>query len=175
MSSIRRANVEDAGTLSGIAEATFRATFQATNTANHMALHCRATYSEEIQAKEISDVQMITLLSEHEGSLIGYAQLRWSHAPGCITAKRPGEIQRLYVTDDWHGRGIAQRLMSACIEEVAQRGSDAVWLGVWEHNSRAISFYRKFGFVPVGEHMFSLGGDPQRDIIMVRDATAFHH
>jgi hypothetical protein len=31
-----------------------------------------------------------------------------------------------------------------------------------------MSFYRKFGFVEVGDHIFSLGGDPQRDIVMVR-------
>lgn len=58
--------------------------------------------------------------------------------------------------------------MSACIEEVTQRRSDAVLLGVWERNPRAISFYKKFDFVAVGEHTFPLGGDPQRDIIMVR-------
>jgi ribosomal protein S18 acetylase RimI-like enzyme len=58
--------------------------------------------------------------------------------------------------------------MSACIEELRQRGSDALWLGVWERNPRAISFYEKFGFVAVGERTFPLGGDPQRDIIMVR-------
>jgi ribosomal protein S18 acetylase RimI-like enzyme len=49
------------------------------------------------------------------------------------------------------------------------RGSDAVWLGVWEHNPRAISFYRKFGFVEAGEQTFHPGRDPQRDIVMVRN------
>jgi ribosomal protein S18 acetylase RimI-like enzyme len=168
MPSIRRARSRDAKKLSEVAEATFRATFEAMNTAEHMEIHCQSSYGEEIQAAEISNPGMVTLLSEAEGRLVGYAQLRWGAAPGCVPAKRPGEIQRLYVIEDWHGKGMAQELMSACIEEVKQRGSDAVWLGVWEHNPRAISFYRKFGFVPAGEHTFLLGGDPQRDIIMVR-------
>lgn len=167
---IRRACLRDAGMLSALAEATFRATFGAMNTAEHMAIHCRGSYGEEIQAAQIADPGMVTLLCEHEGSLIGYAQLRWGEAPGCISAQRPGEIQRLYVTVDWHGKGVAQELMRACIQVLQQRGSDTLWLGVWEHNPRAISFYEKFGFVAVGEHMFPLGGDLQRDITMARAA-----
>ncbi len=56
--------------------------------------------------------------------------------------------------------------MQGCIQEALQRGCDSVWLGVWEKNSRAISFYKKMGFQEVGEHTFTLGYDPQRDIIM---------
>lgn len=33
---------------------------------------------------------------------------------------------------------------------------------------RALSFYRKYGFVEVGEHVFVLGSDPQRDLVLVR-------
>ncbi|MEO8999493.1 MAG: GNAT family N-acetyltransferase [Rhodanobacter sp.] len=168
MATIRKAHFRDAKKLAEAAEATFMATFAAMNTKEHMELHCRSCYGEEIQLAEISDPELITLLSEDNENLVGYAQLRWGEAPICISATHPGEIQRLYVIENWHGRGIAQELMGACIEEVKQRGSDAVWLGVWERNPRAISFYEKFGFVAVGEHIFPLGGDPQRDIVMVR-------
>ncbi|KAB7664971.1 GNAT family N-acetyltransferase, partial [Plesiomonas shigelloides] len=33
---------------------------------------------------------------------------------------------------------------------------------------RAIAFYKKFDFVEVGEHIFQLGADAQRDVIMMR-------
>jgi ribosomal protein S18 acetylase RimI-like enzyme len=49
-----------------------------------------------------------------------------------------------------------------------RRRSDVAWLGVWERNARAIAFYRKFGFAEVGEHVFLLGKDPQRDVVMAR-------
>ena len=111
---------------------------------------------------------MITLLSDHGDELAGFAQLHWSKAPGCVQGSSPSEIQRLYVASQWHGKGIAQALMAACIKELKERGSDVVWLGVWECNPRAIAFYRKLGFVERGDHVFSLGSDPQRDIIMVR-------
>ena len=168
MSTIRKALPSDAKALAEIAEATFRATFSAMNTAEHMELHCQTNYGEHTQAAEISNPEMVTLVSEYESRMIGYAQMRWGSAPSCVSANSPGEIQRLYVVEDCHGKGIAQDLMNACIDEIKQRGSDAAWLGVWERNPRAISFYKKSGFVEVGDHTFSLGGDPQRDIIMVR-------
>jgi ribosomal protein S18 acetylase RimI-like enzyme len=167
----RIAHIDDAKALSEMAEATFRATFGAMNTAEHMELHCRSSYGEQIQSAEIADPGMVTLVSEDEGRLIGYAQLRWGKAPDCVPAKSPGEIQRLYVVEDWHGKGIAQKLMKACMDEIERQGSDALWLGVWERNPRAISFYKKLGFVEVGAHIFPLGGDPQRDIVMVRSVA----
>ncbi|HRO86747.1 GNAT family N-acetyltransferase [Denitratimonas tolerans] len=169
---IRSARARDARALAELAESTFRATFGAMNSAAHMQTHCRALYGEAIQAAEIADPDRETLLCEHDGGLIAYAQLRWGEAPECVVATRPGEIQRLYVADAWHGAGIAQALMQASIERMRQRASDVVWLGVWEHNPRALAFYRKVGFAVAGEHVFPLGGDPQRDLVMVLPLAA---
>lgn len=165
---IRKATRSDAKELAQVAEEVFRATFGSANTSEDMKLHCDRTYSESRQAGEISDPDMCTLVTEHEGKLIGFAQLRWGHAPDCVSATSPAEIYRLYVVDAWHGRGIAQALMNACLEEMKLRGSDIAWLGVWEQNPRAISFYKKCRFAEVGVHDFVLGADLQRDIVMVR-------
>lgn len=165
---LRKANLNDAKPLSDLAERTFRETFESQNTTEDMGLHCQLNYSEAVQAREISAPDMTTLVSEDSQRLIGFAQLRWNDAPNCVVAKSPGEIQRLYVVGEWQGRGVAQALMNACLEEIECRGSDVVWLGVWEGNPRAISFYKKFGFIEVGDHVFPLGRDPQRDIVMVR-------
>ena len=165
---VRRAHRSDAKQLSAVAEATFRDSFAAMNTPEDMALHCRTSYSEVIQAEEICNPNMVTLLCERGQRLIGFAQLRWGKAPSCVMATAPGEIQRLYVVNDWHGKGVARDLMNACIDEIRSHRSDVVWLGVWERNPRAIAFYRKLGFVEVGERVFRLGSDPQRDLVMAQ-------
>lgn len=165
---IRNAERRDARQLAELAEATFRATFGDANTPEDMNLHCQASYGEVIQASEICNPSMVTLLSEEGKRLIGFAQLRWGSSPKCVAAQSAGEIQRLYVAADWHGKGIAQDLMRACFTEMERKGSDLVWLGVWERNPRALSFYRKLGFAEVGDHVFAVGGDPQRDIVMTR-------
>ncbi|PLP41766.1 GNAT family N-acetyltransferase, partial [Klebsiella variicola] len=88
--------------------------------------------------------------------------------PPCVNSIHAGEILCLYIDEPYHGKGFAQALIHKCFAEFAAQGSDIVWLGVWEHNPRAISFYRKLGFTEVGEHIFQVGTDPQRDIIMKR-------
>jgi ribosomal protein S18 acetylase RimI-like enzyme len=169
---IRTARPDDARQLADLAEATFRDTFGAANTAQDMNVHCRASYGEAIQAAEIARPDMLTLLGEADGRLTGFAQLRWGDAPACVTSAAAGEIQRLYVAREWHGKGVARALMHACLEAMRARGSEVVWLGVWERNPRAIAFYRKFGFAEVGEHVFAVGSDPQRDIVMARPVSA---
>ena len=168
MQSIRIANLSDAKALSSFAEATFRDTFAEENSVENMRVFCEANYSEAIQATEIANSRMATLLCEENNQIIGYVQLQWSTTPACVKAKKPGEIQRLYVAKEWHGKNIAHRLIEASLNEMADRHSDVVWLGVWEKNPRAIAFYQKLGFTTVGDHIFQLGSDRQRDIIMVR-------
>lgn len=175
MFTVRKARIDDAKALAEVAAATFKATFGAVNDRANMELHCRTNYGEEIQAAEIANPGMVTLLDEADGAIAGYAQLRWGNAPACVGAAHPGEIQRLYVVDAWHGKGVAQQLMDACMEELARHGTDVAWLGVWERNPRAIAFYRKSGFATVGDHVFPLGDDPQRDLVMVRPIIAERH
>jgi ribosomal protein S18 acetylase RimI-like enzyme len=168
MPTVRNAGPDDAAQLAKVAEQTFRDTFGSQNTAENMDLHCRLSYSEELQGREIAAPDRATLLAVEEDRIVGFAQLRWGAAPACVVGGAPGEIQRIYVSKEWQGRGVAQALMDASFREILRRGADVAWLGVWERNPRAISFYRKLGFAAVGAHVFSLGRDPQRDIIMAR-------
>lgn len=165
---IRTATRHDAAQLAQLAEQTFRDTYAAANTTEDMAVHVRQSYGESVQAREIDDPRMATLICEADDLMIGFAQLRWEAAPACVIADVPGEIHRLYVDGAWHGKGLGPQLMEACLGALHARGSDQAWLGVWERNPRAIAFYRKFGFVEVGAHVFPVGRDLQRDLIMVR-------
>ena len=168
MSTIRIADRQDAKELALLAEKTFKDSFADVNTPENLTLHCRTSYGTTIQAEEISNPNMVTFLCELAGRLVGFAQIRWGEAPSCVVADAPGEVQRLYVVSDCHGKGVARDLMNTCIDEIRNRRSDVVWLGVWERNPRAIAFYKKLGFLEVGEKVFPLGNDPQRDIVMAR-------
>jgi len=170
---IRRASDDDAGALARLAEETFRATFAASNPAENMQRHCASSYGESVQLAEIRDPNFETWLAEDGGRLLAYAQLRLGQVPAAVVARRPVEILRFYVHSDVHGRGVAQALMAHSLGRAAQLGADVVWLGVWEHNPRAIAFYRKWGFEVVGEQIFMMGDDPQRDLLM-RHAVRTH-
>jgi len=165
---IRRADERDAARLAELAETTFRDSFAAMNTPENMDAHCSSAYGEAIQAREILDPSTTTLICEDDGEFVGYAQLRWGSAPEHLVGANPMEIQRIYVVRAWHGRGLAQRLMGEALAHAGRGGADLVWLGVWELNPRAIAFYRKSGFEESGSHLFVVGDDPQRDVIMIR-------
>jgi GNAT superfamily N-acetyltransferase len=162
----------DAVSLAELAARTFRDTFAPENDPDDITLHVAKAYSPVQQGREIADPNIITLIVEASGQLTGYAQLRRGPAPMCVTASAPIELWRFYVAREWHGQGIAQKLMRRV--DLAADGADArtLWLGVWERNERAKAFYRKCNFVDVGSHVFMVGSDAQTDRVMARPVAS---
>jgi ribosomal protein S18 acetylase RimI-like enzyme len=169
---IRRAAESDALELSVLAERSFRDAFAESNTAANMQLHCAATYGQALQLAEIRDSSRETWVADSDNGLIAYAQLRLDALSPVILGERPVEIQRFYVDASHHGAGLAHELMKQVLARAEAAGSAALWLGVWEQNSRALAFYRKWGFYVVGRQIFELGDDPQRDLVMRRDLAS---
>jgi GNAT superfamily N-acetyltransferase len=166
---IRRARQSDAARLAEFAARTFTDTFGPHNRPEDMVIFLASAFSAERQAREITDPAYATLLAEIDGSLAGYAQLRLSTPPNCVTGASPIELLRFYVDAPWKGRGVAQRLMAEVREAAKKLGAQTLWLGVWERNPRAQAFYLKSGYRDVGAHDFVLGTDTQTDRIMVTD------
>jgi ribosomal protein S18 acetylase RimI-like enzyme len=165
---VRRATTADAALLADLAARTFYDTFADSNTPEDMERFLSSTYSEEIQRKEIEDPSLTTLLVECDGAPAGFAQIKAGKTPACVKGPSPIEIKRFYVDKAFHGRGVAQELMGEAEEVGRAAGAKTIWLGVWEHNDRAIAFYRKIGFVPVGSQPFLVGTDLQTDLVLER-------
>jgi diamine N-acetyltransferase len=190
---IRPAEAGDAAMLSAFAERIFRETFEASNDPADMAAYLAEAFGVERQREEIAAADAIVLLAEditgsadgRTGSnagtplgaplatpLAGYSHLTAGEAPDCVVGPDLLELKRFYIDRAWQGSGLAQLLMRATLDAAAASGARTTWLGVWEHNPRAIAFYRKFGFAEVGAHDFMLGRDRQTDLIMARAASA---
>jgi len=167
---IRPACAADASALSELAARTFLDTFAAVNAAEDMATHVTRYHGVTQQAAEIASPDIRCLLVERGSDLIGYAQLRRGHTPDCVQTANPIELWRFYIDRAGIGHGIAQQLMTAVFAETLKMQATALWLGVWEHNRRAIAFYRKCGFREIGAHEFQLGSDAQKDLIMICNA-----
>jgi ribosomal protein S18 acetylase RimI-like enzyme len=163
---IRYGTIADAEMLSELGARTFFDTFAKDNTPENTAAHLKASFSTEIQVKELSAPENIFLIAETDGNPIGFAQLILASRDEALKGSHPLEIRRIYASQDQIGKGVGKALMQAAINEAKQRGCDSIWLGVWEKNPRAIEFYKKWGFKEVGSHIFKVGDDPQRDFIM---------
>src|SRR6185295_2184866 len=116
------------------------------------------------QTAELAHPAATFLIAEIDGIAAGYAKDQAGEPAEGIEGTKPIELVRLYVSREWLGRGVGEALMRACLDEARSAGYETVWLGVWERNARAGAFSRKWDFRAVGEHMFQLGSDPQRDI-----------
>jgi ribosomal protein S18 acetylase RimI-like enzyme len=163
---IRTAAAADAERLAELAVRTFRDTYAEHNRPENMARYLAAHFGPQLQSVELADQQMATVVAEAGPQLIGYAQLRRGDPPECVPGTDRLELSRFYVDRPWHGRGVAQALMTATVHEAADRRAQTLWLGVWERNSRGIAFYRKCGFADVGTQTFMLGSDRQNDRVM---------
>jgi ribosomal protein S18 acetylase RimI-like enzyme len=167
---LRLATPTDAALLAELGARTFSDAFASDNRPEDMALYLAKCFGEAQQAAELADPRSTFLLSSLGMAPVGYAKLRaGDDPPGCITGLRPLELQRLYVEQRWLGRGVGDALMRGCLDEARRCSHRVLWLGVWEHNPRAIAFYRRWGFQDVGSHAFVLGREVQTDRLMQRE------
>ncbi len=168
---IRRGTLKDAGLLSELGARTFSEAFAADNSPEDLAAYIATSFNVAQQTVELEDPCSTFLIAEVDGRAAGYAMLHDGEPEKDVEGANPVEIVRLYASRDWLGRGIGEQLMRACLDEARQTGHETIWLGVWERNARAQAFYRKWNFRTVGEHLFQLGADLQRDIVMERSLT----
>lgn len=160
----------DAEALSEFAERVFDEVFGPQNDPGDMASYLTEAFAPHIQRAEITGRGSIVLLAESPGSraLAGYLHIAPAETPGCVRGASPIELKRLYVDPASHGRRIGKRLLDEGLARARAAGAATVWLGVWEHNTKAQAFYTREGFERVGEHDFVLGSDRQTDWIMQR-------
>jgi GNAT superfamily N-acetyltransferase len=165
---IRKGTVADAALLAELAARTFTDAFARDNEPANLAAHIARAYGLPQQTAELADPDGVTLLGDVGGAAMAYAQVRRGPVPPCVSSPTPVELQRFYVEQGWHGRGIARPLMEAVFDTARALGGQTLWLGVWERNPRAIAFYGKCGFLDVGSQDFWLGADRQTDRVLVR-------
>ena len=108
-------------------------------------------------ALDLQDPTIRWLVALSGTAPIGYAKLTPLRAPA--PAPLPGalELQQLYVVSNWHGRGVAPRLMQWALATAAEAQARELYLTVFDHNERAKRFYRRYDFSEVGHCTFTLG------------------
>ena len=79
------------------------------------------------------------------------------------------ELERIYVLKNAQGHGYGKLLLQKAIEQAHESGLHYVWLGVWEKNPKAVTFYESNVFYKFDTHAFTLGTDEQTDFLMRMD------
>ncbi len=79
--------------------------------------------------------------------------------PGASDIPAEGEIETLYVLDDWRERGLGRRLMRASATQLASAGCRSAFVWVLRDNPSRW-FYARLGGRPVAEQTIHVGGAP---------------
>ena len=119
-------------------------------------------------AQDISSYSEGFFVAEADDRLSGYLIMRPQPKPGCVQAFSPIQLWRLFVSAEYQGKGVATSLISRAIAYARAKQNDVVWLGTSADNARAIAFYRKSGFRPVGTAVLHHGHGAHDDLIMCR-------
>lgn len=158
--------VDDAAALADLKAATFVESFAAQNDPEQMAAHVARSFTPVVVAAELADPCSATVWALHNSTPVGYLKVNFEGSQS-----EPGlgdglEIEQVYLRASHQGQGLGGRLIGHA-EGVAREHVIAfVWLGVWEHNDRAVAVYRRRGFEVFDEHTFVLGDEVQRDLLM---------
>ena len=152
--------------LQDIAIRTFGETFAATNSEENINAYYARCFNEETLRRELRDPEAQWFFIEYSGDLAGYLKVNTGRAQTEPDKADGFEVERIYVLKAFHGTGVGTALMEHAILLGKEMGKRYLWLGVYEENFRALRFYGKFGLEEFGEHVFMMGKQPQRDVLM---------
>lgn len=163
---IKRATVEDVDRLQKISRKTFFETYSTLNSDKDMEEYLEKNFSIKTLTMELNNNNSQFYFAELDDRTLGYLKLNFGQSQTDLKDDQAVEIERIYVLKEFQGKEAGQLLYQKAVQIANDLNMDFVWLGVWEKNPRAISFYKKNGFVEFGKHLFKLGNDMQIDFMM---------
>ena len=162
---MRMATLQDAETLASFGAETFRYGCPPGTAEEDLAAFIASELTPEQFRRYLSNVDVTIYVAEAEGKMAGYLMVVRGSRHEQVKAERQHEIRKLYVHPQFHGHGVAHELMRVALRQIE---TDDVWLGVFSGNTRALAFYRKWGFEVIGRQIFMVGRDAQQDFVMQR-------
>jgi len=169
---IRRATPDDCDILAALGERTFRETFvdgfAIAYPPDDLAQFVAQSYAPGVFAAKLADPTQALWLAVAGDEPLGYANAGPCRLPHPEVEPHHGELYRLYVSQDQHGRGVGRLLMETALAWLDRDGSGPLWLGVWSGNLKAQAFYAYYGFEKVGEYDFPVGATLDHEFILRR-------
>lgn len=163
---VKKADIRDVETIQTIGRETFFEAFAHLNTEADMKKYLDDSFNLEQIGKEMNNPESSFFIACESEQPIAYLKLNTGKAQTELHDENALEIERIYVKAAYQGKQIGQLLYQTALSIAQTEQRPFIWLGVWEHNLKAINFYSKHGFAEFGRHIFMLGNDEQTDIMM---------
>jgi len=163
---IKQVTIADIDTLLNLSRQTFFDAFLHRNTPSDMDAYAATAFTIQKFEDELSNPDSRFYFAVIDNTIAGYLKLNHNTAQTELRDPNSLEVERIYILQQYQGQQIGKKLIDFAIDTAISRKLSYVWLGVWEHNDKAIKFYKNKGFEQFGSHPFMLGSDEQTDILM---------
>lgn len=107
------------------------------------------------------------IVAEYKGNLVGVAEIEFSKKCPVGNIVAP-ELNKLYILDWFCRKGIGEGLLREAEKRVITGGANEMWLWVLESNARAIAFYTKHHFEPIGNAPFQMEVNKYENVVMFK-------
>ena len=168
---LRPATLIDAPQIAALGSHIFATCFGYSLPPADLQAYLESAYSISSLSSDISNPSMTVIVAEDpsSGTVVGFSQLTRGTTEPCLAGiENLVELQRLYVSPDFHGGGVGRLLVEAVESVAREEGFETLWLGVWEENFKAQKVYERMGFEKVGSHDFVMGSCVQTDWILTK-------
>lgn len=165
---IKKCSLDDVTLLREIGIETFNDIFKDQNKPKNMRAYIeRAFNTKQLEAELINSSSEFYFIY-FNNEVAGYLKININGAQSEDMGEDSLEIERVYIKKEFQKHGLGKKLLRKAIENAMEYNKKEIWLGVWEMNENAISFYEKLGFVHTGSHSFYMGDEKQVDYIMTK-------
>ncbi len=163
---IKKIGIKEISVLQEIAIKTFKDTFSEVNSAADMRAYLEESFNTASLALELNNPDSEFFFAVEGKEIMGYLKINFGNAQNELKEENSLEVERIYVLEQFQRKQIGQLMFNKALEIAQNKKVDFVWLGVWEHNTKAMNFYQKNGFEVFDKHSFFFGSDEQTDIMM---------
>ena len=165
---IKKVKHKDLELLREISIETFTDTFAAQNSAENMKNYLERAYNHKQLESELANNFSQFYFVYLDNELAGYLKVNINEAQSEKMPEDTMEVERIYIRTNFQRKGLGKYLINKAIEIATTLNKKSIWLGVWEKNNNALTFYKKMGFVQNGAHSFYMGDEEQIDVIMTK-------
>ena len=166
MLSIKRITIDQLDILLAFSKKTFYDFFAQLNEPANMEAYSAVAFAPENMQRQLANPDSHFYFAMIGNEIAGYLKLNFNDAQTEYKDKNALEVERIYVSAEHHGKKFGKELLNFVVEMAKEKRFNYVWLGVWEHNEKAIGFYKHSGFEFCGTHEFLLGDERQTDLLM---------
>lgn len=162
---IKKCTLQDLHKLKDISIQTFDDTFRTNNKPENIDAYLENVFKLSLLEKELKHPSSEFYFIYYNNHVAGYLKLNISDAQTEKMNQNSLEIERFYLLSSFQKKGLGDKLMRFAFKRSKELGKQTIWLGVWEKNTNAVAFYKKYGFKKVDAHSFYMGDEEQIDWI----------